>query len=329
MLVFFSVCFSGAARADNPYGVMLWSMGGANDLKINLARARGLGVAWYRPPTIFTDNWDGSCSTCNIYRNSGLSLALTVRNGSSRGASYPPIDLDSYRQKLVSILRTWHPAIVAIESKEDRKAFYLDSDLNFNGYKEELKAACAVAHSEGISCMNGGLSFDNAVLATWYNILQTKSAKDACDFAGRALPDNEIDLSSRKLCAISSAAEAWTVLEEQLRSVAILLNVYRESPIDAINFHWYGRSARALSEVAIFLSQRTGKTVATNEIGQRPGSAFQVDVKPLMKAAYASRMKVVIWYSIESSVSVSLFEPDGRLRPTGWEFQHQLLGRSR
>ena len=36
------------ALADNPYGVMLWSNG--EDPALLLARARGLGVAWYRPP---------------------------------------------------------------------------------------------------------------------------------------------------------------------------------------------------------------------------------------------------------------------------------------
>lgn len=73
------------------------------------------------------------------------------------------------------------------------------------------------------------------------------------------------------------------------------------------------------------LGHITGKPAMSNEIGQR-SAADPNDVRPLLRAAIAAHIKVAIWYSIDTSNTRSLFEPDGRLRPAGWEFQRQMSG---
>jgi hypothetical protein len=118
-----------------------------------------------------------------------------------------------------------------------------------------------------------------------------------------------------------------SLLHELLQNADLLLPVYRASPIDAVNIHWYGGDANALAQTIGVIERLVGKPVMSNEIGQRRTDADPAHVRPLLRAAFAGRMKLAIWYSVDSEDSVSLFEPDGRLRPAGEEFAHQMSGR--
>jgi hypothetical protein len=314
---------SAQAWADNPFGVMLWPNG--EDPSIFMARARGLGVAWLRPPAVFVDRWQAGapCPACTMYARSDLKLALTVRNGGrdtgTRQPSFPPSNLDAYRTSLASVLDAWKPALLVVENEENSPTLYADPSDSYRGYAGELAAACAVSHQRGILCTNGGMTEEVAAALTWMDFIDRDDPKLACDFAQRTFT---ADISTA-LCASPKRQSLPAPLRDPATA---LLAVYRAAPIDYVNFHWYGTDARALAEVVDALSRISGKPAMTNEIGQRPSAADLNAIRPILRAAMAAHIKVAIWYSIDTSNTTSLFAPDGRLRPTGWEFQRQMSG---
>lgn len=314
----------GAARAANPYGVMLFPNPG-EDYSLTLARARGLGVTWFRPPTVALKRWQVGqpCATCNIFARSGLKLAVTVRNvaePSGHETSRPPTDPEAFRKSLESIVVAWSPSLLVVESDENDPASYDGGADGAKAYLAELDIACAVAHAHNTPCTNGGLTGPGAATATWLGFLAAGQADRACDFARRALPGED-------LCGYRKAAEVPLPLRQRLGGAAeALLDAYRSAPIDMVNFHWFGRDTQAFAEIADYLAHATGKPAATNELGLRRNAADPELVRPFLRAVLAEGMRVAIWYSVDTADTVSLFGRDGLLRPTGWEFQRQLSG---
>lgn len=311
------------ARADNPFGVMLWP--GQGEFSLTLARARGLGVAWFRPPALSADRWaPESCSGCDLYAGSGFKIALTVRASSGeggRGVSAPPANLALYAKTLRQIVAAWRPAFLVVEEEEDNPSRFRDPDPAFSGYRGQLAQACAAAHAEGAACTNGGLSYEGATALTWIDFLERGEPEAACAFAGRVFP-------GEGWCAYRDAAEAKRAMGARIDGLKLLVALYRASPVDAVNFHWYGRDARALHDATAYLSRATGKPLVSNEMGLRPGrSDDPAIIRPILRAAFAADLKMAIWYSIDGGGSVSLFDDSGRLRPAGWEFQRQMSGR--
>jgi hypothetical protein len=311
----------GVARADNPFGVMLFPNPG-EDFSLALARARGLGVSWFRPPTIALGDWNaaGPCPSCALYAHSGLKIAITVRNtagGAARQPAHAPADIARFVATMKSVVAAWQPSLVAVETDENTTAFYMGSDKD---YLAELAAACEVAHKAGALCVNGGITGDAASFLTWSDFLEQGKPDRACDFATRALP-------RENLCAVHSAGDVpMPVRERLLGDAGALVRAYHTAAIDLVNFHWFGPDSRAFAEVASTLAKLTGKPAMTNELGQRPGADDPAAVRPLLRAAVAEGIRVAIWYSIDTRDTVSLFGRDGLLRPTGWEFQRQLSG---
>lgn len=318
------IAWHGPAHAANPYGVMLFPNPG-EDYSLTLARARGLGVSWFRPPTIALKRWENGkpCATCAIFARSGLALAITVRNvadASGQEAARPPADPDAFRRILDSVVAAWSPSLLAVESDEDAATSYDGGAEGPKAYLAELNVACAVAHAHRVLCTNGGLTGQGAAAATWLGFLAAGQADRACDFAKRALP-------GESLCPYRQAAEVPAALRQRLAGTAIaLIEAYRAAPIDMVNFHWFGRDTQAFAETAEYLAHATGKPAATNELGQRRNAADPELVRPLLRAALAEGLRVAIWYSVDTTDTVSLFGRDGLLRPTGWEFQRQLSG---
>lgn len=135
----------------NPFGVMLPSQLVRSPGGIEVAKT--LGAVYYRPASIFLDQWNGTCMECDIAAGAGLQLVLTVRN-SGPGPTVPPRDLAAYQSTLGQVLDRYRPALLVVENEEN-------SALFFTGTPEEyavlLAAACRVAHSKGVRCTNGGL----------------------------------------------------------------------------------------------------------------------------------------------------------------------------
>ncbi len=314
-----------AALADNPFGVML-RPAPDEDMAIMVARARGLGVAWIGPPLIILDRTQQTsartCTACAVFAGAGLHIALTVQASGGGGApSHPPEDVDAFKRRLSGILDAWTPDLLVVENEENSAASYQSKGDLPAAYGVELNAACDIAHAKRIACTNGGLTGRSAAALTWLGYLNDGNSAFACDFAKRTLPD------SGTLCSYHQTQDVPAQTRAQLiASAAGLLAVYTKSSIDAVNFHWYGADARAFAEIVAYLNRATHKPVLSNEIGQRPGDANPANVRPLLRAAFASGLKLAMWYSIDGANSVSLFEKDGRLRPAGWEFQRQMSG---
>jgi hypothetical protein len=112
-----------------------------------------------------------------------------------------------------------------------------------------------------------------------------------------------------------------------LQNADRFLAIYKRAPIDAVNFHWYGHDATVLATVADALARATGKPVLSNEIGQWRWDAGPANVQPLLRAAVAAKLKLAIWYSLDTPNTASLFNQDGSLRRTGVEFARQMSGR--
>lgn len=334
LLILLLLALPTLAHADNPFGLMLRPAPG-QDLALTAARAAALGVAWYRPPTLFIDRWraDTPCEPCRALRRSGLAVALTIRNGGRdslpRLPSTPPADLAAYGKSVAAILDQWQPAMLVIEDEENRPLRYADSRVAGQwdnggdpaaGYLREVTTACALAHARQILCSNGGLSFEASIGLTWLTLLREGKPELACDYAKR--------INQPDLCRFGKAdALPEETRKALLQNADLLLPVYRQAPIDAVNIHWYGADAIALALTIDVLGRLTGKPVMSNEIGQRRTNPSPLLVRPLLRAAMAGRLRLAIWYSVDGNDSLSLFEEDGRLRPAGEEFAHQMSGR--
>jgi len=322
--------------ADNPFGVMLWPNGGDN-LSVVAAKAKGLGVGWLRPPAVFVDRWQigAPCPACAQPARAGLDVALTVRNGgrdyAPRLPSHAPTDLDAYKQVLASILESWKPRILVVENEENNPLFYRGGSSQADGiaaYGRELAAACAVAHRQGIACTNGGLSSDAAAALAWLSMLERGMPDAACSFAKRAFYREDARQAGESLCRYQTTAEIPNdVKADLLQDGDRLLALYKTAPIDMVNLHWYGHDAGVFANVADVLARASGKPVMSNEIGQWRWDTDPIYVRPLLRAAFAAGVKPVIWFSIDTSATQSLFNEDGSLRQTGKEFAHQMSGR--
>ena len=310
----------GLAAAESPFGVMLFPNPG-EDFSLVLARARGLGVAWFRPPTIALGQWSSAapCLSCAVYLRSGLKLAITIRNvddTAMRQTAHPPAHPDAFLTAVKNVVGAWRPSLVAVESEENAGSSYQGAPA---AYLAELKAACDVVHKAGALCANGGITGAAAATLTWLDFLAQGHVERACDFSQRALPGEE-------LCAYHKPDEVPPAVRDRLLGGADqLLALYRAAPIDLVNFHWFGGDLRAFAEVANYLAHAAGKPAMTNEFGQRPGADAN-GVRPLLRAVVGEGVRVAIWYSVDTADTMSLFGKDGRLRLGGWEFQRQLAG---
>lgn len=324
---------AGPARAYyNPYGVMVQPL--ANESPdMALARARGLGVAWLRPPDVYLSRWSANapCPLCALYRDSGLNLALVVRaqgqDWPTHRPSSPPTDLAAYQSALGGLLDAWRPRLLIVEESENDPSSLGNVGPDHDAYLRELNAACAVAHARRMFCTNGGLSSRSAAAALWLDLLSKGDTAKACDFAVRVFYTEDDPDAGKALCAYKTPAEvpqSWrtTVLAEADR----LLARYRDTPIDVVNFHWFIHDAQALSQAVEFVTRVTGKPAVSSEAGQWTWDAAPGHVRPILRAAMAAQMQMLIWYSVETDNTASLFGSDGLLRPAGWEYQRQLRG---
>jgi hypothetical protein len=259
---------------------------------------------------------------------------LTVRNGGSDGLpqrpSTAPDDLPAYGRRLADVLDAWKPDVLVVENEEGNPRFFQAGRTpaeTATAYGRQLAVACQIAHAKGAACTNGGLTGDRAAAFAWLTLLSRQDADTACDFARRAFSEPTDRHRGQRLCAYRSVDEVpAAVRAAMLGNTEDLIAQYRTQPVDRVNLHWFGRDAGALAIVANLLAQATGKPVMSNEIGQLRGEDDPADVRPLLRAAFASGLDPAIWFSIDTPTTVSLFNLDGSLRPGGREFAHQMSG---
>jgi hypothetical protein len=324
ILVLLLMAVSPAVWADNPFGVAVWPSQG-QDMSLMAARAGALDVAWFRPPPLYVDRWhpDPGCPACRALTRSGLSVALVVRNSGRdalpRRPSAPPENFDAYAVSVGAMIDQWRPALLVVEEEENRLYRFAGTALD---YRAELETACKVAHQRNIPCANGGLSYEAVTGATWLQLLKDGKPDIACDYARRAFYER-----FDTVCSFRRAEDVPPDMREKLLQGAdALLPIYKTAPLDSVNFRWTGGDAVALAQTIEAIARVTGKPVISTDLSLRRSDSDPRHVRPLMRAAMAGGMKVVIWTSIDSEDSTALFDEQGRLDPAGQEFAHQMSG---
>ncbi len=235
---------------QNPFGLILPSKLVRSSQGMQIAKA--LGAVYFRPTSVFLNQWNGTCLECDIALKAGLQLVLTVRNSGPLPTA-PPSDLAAYQRTLSQVLDKYRPVVLAVENEENSALFYTGTPQD---YAAELKAACQVAHQKGIPCTNGGLVSTLVALLVYEHCLETGQESKARDFAARVFtPEEQRLLNSPQA-------------QEQLRKGKALLQAYRAAGVDYVNFHWYIADTRALEEAVAYLRAQTGLPVITNEVGQ-------------------------------------------------------------
>ncbi|MGQ9540753.1 MAG: hypothetical protein ACUVTY_06625 [Armatimonadota bacterium] len=265
--------------------------------------AKALGAVYYRPASVFLNQWNGTCTECDIAKSAGLKLVLTVRNSGPLPTD-PPRDLAAFQRTLGQVLDKCRPILLAVENEENSALFYTGTPKE---YAAELKAACQVAHQKGIPCTNGGLVGTLVALLVYDHYLETGQSVAAQNFAARAFtPDLRRLLNSPQA-------------KEQIAKGKALLAAYRAAGVDYVNFHWYFADTRALEEAVAYLKAQTKLPVITNEVGQWNHDPNQTTA--VMGKIVELGLPIAVWFGLDGPKAKGLVNLDGSLRPTGQAFK--------
>ncbi|MDQ7828693.1 MAG: hypothetical protein QN122_02400 [Armatimonadota bacterium] len=285
----------------NPFGLMLPSQLVRSPQGMRIAQA--LGAVYFRPSSVFLNRWHGTCQECDIALRTGLKLVLTVRNSGPLPTA-PPGDLAAYQRRLSQVLDRYRPVALAVENEENSALFYTGTPED---YSAQLRAACQVAHRQGILCTNGGLVSTLVALLVYDHYQASGRSAMARDFAARALT--------------ADVQRQWhsPQAQEQLRRGKALLSAYRAAGVDQVNFHWYIADTRALEEAVAYLRAQTGLPVITNEVGQLTDDPNQTTA--VMGKIVELGVPIAVWFGLDGPKARGLVNADGTLRPTGEAFK--------
>jgi acetyl esterase/lipase len=303
-----------AASGPNSFGLLLGAEGIDDQYRVELAKA--LGVSYFRPWYVNVEAWYGACYdlACDLGPNAGLKLILTARSNVGEAppfATTPPQDGAAYRRNLGDILTRYRPEVLVVENEEDSAQYWTGTPEQYGAL---LKAACQVAHDQKIPCANGGLSSKTTALLVWADYIEQQQVTEACSFVQRANA-----MLAADLCRFTAIDH----LSDEDRAVLTigrkLLEIYRSSEQDYLNFHWYIPDKSAFSEAVNFLRRVTNLPVMSNEIGQYDQTPDAV--QKLLSAAADLKLAYAVWFSLDRDPSVALQNADGSLRPNGQAFR--------
>lgn len=297
----------------NPFGVMIPAARLSTTQKLEMAQQ--LNVDYYRTVDVKVHTSSVTCAECTTFSNAGIKLVLTVRNGGGGGTpSTPPSDYNLYRTNITKVLDTYRPALLVVENEENSQAlFYSGTPAQ---YHTELSNACAVAHSKGYKCTNGGLVSNlvaHLVAEEYYVSGETDLAED---FYRRAIAGRD------GADATYARQRQNPQLAPQLQRGQQLLAGYKDAGADYVNFHWYVADTKALEEAVKYLEQITGLPAMTNELGQQ-NNEDPAQVTAVMQKVQSLRLPYAIWFSQDTqgfAGARSLFNEDGTIRPNGQAF---------
>ena len=213
------------------------------------------------------------------------------------------------------------PALLVVEEEENRLYRFAGTPLD---YRQELETACKAAHQRKIACANGGLSYEAVTGATWYQLLKDGKADLACDYAKRALYDR-----LGTVCSFHRAEEVPPDLRERLLQGADqLLPIYKAAAfLTYVNFRWNGRDAAALAQTIEAIGRLAGKPVITTDLSLRRADNDPGHVRPADAGRHGRQYESGDLDLGRYRDSTALFDDQGRLRPAGQEFAHQMSGR--
>jgi hypothetical protein len=291
----------------NPFGVFLSPRLFDIDTRVQIAKQ--LGVRYFRGSTADVLVWDGQCSECAAVHNAGLQFVLTIRNASSeQGTSQPVTDVPAFQKTVGEILDLYKPALVAVENEEDIPRYFSGTAEQ---YFTELKAACEVAHEKKIKCTNGGITYTGATWLTYESYVDSGQTQAAQSFAQRGL-----DPSQRPK---TLSPQGQPIIQQVVDHEMSLVSRYKAAGVDYMNIHWYLADAQAFQETVQHMSQLTGLTVVTNEIGQQREPDANV-VTGLLGAVETLKMPIAVWFSSDIGFARALNDTNGSLRPNGDAF---------
>jgi hypothetical protein len=303
----------------NPFGLTIGGSGLTTQQRIALSKE--LGVVYFRPWAVFLDRWNGRHEDTEAFQSAGFKIIMTVRNNGSGAPSYvpttPPTDTAAYKKTLGEVLNKYHPELLVVENEENSTLFYTGTPEE---YAVELQAALETAHSRGIKCTNGGMVSGLVALLVWNNYLELGDTTRAWDFAKQAFSPAELQVLRSPTRAQKQQIDA------QIDNGKRLLNVYKTSGIDYVNFHWYIADSAALEEAVSFLRSSTGLQPITNEMGQHDLSPNTVT--QLMGKTVELKLQYTVWYSIDTyrtngdTTAYALQNADGTLRENGVAFKN-------
>ncbi len=303
-----------AASGANPFGLLLGADGVDDQYRVELVKA--LGVPYFRPWYVNVETWNGACYdlACDLGPNAGLKLILTARNNVSEMppfATTPPQDGAAYRRNLSEILTRYHPEVLVVENEEDSAQYWGGTPEQYGAL---LKAACQVAHDQKIPCANGGLSSKTTALLVWADYIEHQQITDACNFVQHASA-----VLAPDLCRFTAIDHLSDEDKAALNTGRKLLEIYKSSGQDYLNFHWYIPDKNAFSEAVNHLRRVTNLPVMSNEIGQTDQSPEAV--QKLLSAAADLKLSYAVWFSLDRDPAVALQNEDGSLRPNGQAFR--------
>jgi hypothetical protein len=301
----------------NPFGVLNAVPG--LDVGQQVTIAKELGVRYVRPAfPIFAQSSDLACVGCEEFAEAGLDLIITVRNsedvaslvgtGQRFPPASPPADLSAYKQTIATIVERYQPVLLVVENEEDVLNHYSGTPED---YGEQLRAACEAAHDSGVKCTNGGLLSGSVVDLVYQNYVDLGMDAEAQSFGDRAFEDFQTARRSRP----GGDPRLEIVIDRGRR----LLEAYRGSGADYVNFHWYVADPQAMEEAAAYVSEATGLPPMTNEIGQRdlsPDTTVQ-----MMAQVLRLGLPYAVWYLADARLAKGLIDRNGSLRPTGEAFR--------
>lgn len=277
--------------------------------------------------TISMDTWTGSSGPYDNYVNAGLKVVLNVTSTQQTGRPVAfPKDMNGYRNSFNAITNTYEPEVIVVENEEINKNYHSGPVTD---YIQMLQVALDVCHSKGIKVTNGGIYGTQLEILT-YRYLVTKGQSRADSFANGCMSPYQVNAAKTP----NSNAK----LEADVRQLDTLLNFY--SNLDYINIHPYEALDPDLTTVAMrasvtsatpvviadmqeYLIQRTGKTVMTNETGQRDNTSAAL-VTSMLNLYDKLDFPYAIWYSGipgDKAGAAGLFNYNtGSLDPNGTAF---------
>lgn len=287
----------------------------------------------YARMNIALSTFSGSAPQFETYTDDSIQVVLNISNEPTGSQHAFPTDTATFKTKLSAVLAVYQPEVLVVENEEVNTNYHSGP---LSDYFNELKAAINVAHSQSvpIKVANGGIVCRMATLITWKSYMDSGLVNKAKNYAAKAFPASKLDANGHPDL---TKGGYQAILDTGL----VLIDKYRELPLDYVNFHWYEpvamRSmpsdqggldtishidATALGSTIRCLRNRTGKEVITNEIGQlndKPGITTDI-----MTKVKAMSVPFVVWYSGDGGTgkAVALQNGNKTLRSTGQAFKN-------
>lgn len=291
--------------------------------------AQALGVKYIRG-RIDIQGWAGSNDSYDTYAAAGLKVILNINYGIPRSATGDhdpipfPTDMTAYSKALNSILDKYKPEVVVIENEEDNPNYHSGSAED---YINELKTGIEIVHAKGLKVANGGITYREACLIIYDDMVQHGDKQKANEFAQKVFT---AALSQR-------LKNANPQVQRQLEFGRKIIAAYKTLNLDYVNFHWYEpvKARGAMGEntndtivdatifefAAGYLTKLTGKQTMSNEFGVFNPSVSLI--KGLLQAVRDAKLAYAIFYSADGGggKAVALQNGFGELRQNGNAFK--------